>query len=480
MTEPARRADALLLLAVGLAARLGVVAWAGGGAMPGDAEFYRRLAGRIAEGHGYTWLWPDGAVTAAAHYPVGWPALLAGFDGVATTLSGGAPGDALRHPWAAQAFAALVSAFAAPLIHATVARAVPGRRVASVAGALVALHPGLVLYAPALMTEGPTATLLALLALLGTRAAVAGGRSRWWWLVALGVAGGAATLVRPQSIVIAPLFAAAVAATIAAPTLQRRLTSVAAAALLVSAVGVAICAPWTARNCREMGRCALVSMNGGWNLLIGSEPGGGGGWAEVQVPPACRTIWDEAGKDACFGQAARERIAADPVAFARRVPAKLSATFDYAGAGPWWLAASRPDRVGGVAKLVAAVVETAFERLLLLACVIAVGRARPASVVGRALVVVAGVAALQVQAWVAFLALAGALASLGVARRPPVVTFTALAIAATAGVHAVFFGAGRYQLVLFPLLAAVGALALAPRAALGAPPADPGGTSARI
>ena len=41
-----------------------------------DGAFYHTVATRIASGLGYTWLWPDGAVTYAAHYPVGYPAII--------------------------------------------------------------------------------------------------------------------------------------------------------------------------------------------------------------------------------------------------------------------------------------------------------------------------------------------------------------------------------------------------------------------
>ena len=79
--------NVVLASLVGLVARLLLVAWVGGGSMPGDAHFYRILAGRIAEGHGYTWLWPDGAVTFVAHYPVGLPAALAAFKGKLDNLA---------------------------------------------------------------------------------------------------------------------------------------------------------------------------------------------------------------------------------------------------------------------------------------------------------------------------------------------------------------------------------------------------------
>src|SRR5690606_40800520 len=96
----------------------------------------------------------------------------------------------------------------------------------------------------------------------------------------------------------------------------------------------------------------------------------------------------------------------------------------------------------------------------------------------RFAVVVAVVAALQVHAWIAFLALAFALASLGVRGRPLVCPAAGVAIAAAAAVHAVFFGAGRYQLVLFPMLGVVAALAFAARAGRDGP-AGPGDEAPR-
>ncbi len=461
-----RKIDAVGATLLGLLLRLGVVVWAGGGAMPGDAFFYRKLAERLAEGHGYTWLWDDGAVTPAAHYPVGFPALLAAFDR-AISLMGGAAGGALRHPWAAQAFAAVLSAAAIPIVHALVARATPSRRGPAIAALLVALHPGLVLYAPALMSEGPTSTLLAACALCAVRArdassADSGGRHAWGWIALLGITCGAATLVRPQSLVFAPAFAllAMVAMPGAAPRRGARLLRGAGAALVALGLALAACAPWTARNCREMKRCALVSVNGGWNLLIGTAPSAGGGWAELETPDACREVWSEAGKDACFEREARHIILRDPTRWVALAPAKLDATLDYAGAGPWWLHASRPDRFGGRSKVVTASIETLFERLCFLATIVAVARLGPRRAWARFLLVVAGVFALQLHVWPAFLALALACFGLdGRLRGALLAKMTGAAILGTMAVHAAFFGGGRYQVVLFPLLTALASLA---------------------
>jgi hypothetical protein len=139
-----------------------------------------------------------------------------------------------------------------------------------------------------------------------------------------------------------------------------------AAAAIALVAALAVCAPWAARNCARMGRCALVSYNGGWNLLIGADEASTGTWAEIKVPPPCREVWDEAAKDACFGEAARRYIAQHPGAWLALAPKKLAATFDYSGAGAWYLhtasAAAFPER----AKVALGAVETVFERLALL------------------------------------------------------------------------------------------------------------------
>src|SRR5580658_992177 len=87
-----RRSDAGLVMAVAAIVRLGVVAWAST-RFPAveDGHYYDVLARRLASGFGYTWLWPDGAVTYAAHYPVGYPAMLA----LAYTAFGPSPGAAM-------------------------------------------------------------------------------------------------------------------------------------------------------------------------------------------------------------------------------------------------------------------------------------------------------------------------------------------------------------------------------------------------
>jgi hypothetical protein len=77
------------------------------------------------------------------------------------------------------------------------------------------------------------------------------------------------------------------------------------------------------------------------------------------------------------------------------------------------------------------------------------------------------VASLHLHAWVAYIALALCLVTStppgdGAGRPSPLFGLAAAAIASTAFVHAVFFGSGRYALVVFPLVIAVAAFARLP------------------
>jgi hypothetical protein len=227
---------------------------------------------------------------------------------------------------------------------------------------------------------------------------------------------------------------------------------------VITSVAVLTVAPWTLRNCERMGACAFVSVNGGWNLLIGTQREGDGAWSELRVPDGCREVFDEAGKDACFGRAARERIVEAPGAWLSLLPDKLSVTFDYCGAGPWYLHQASPGAFGPRAKWVVGAVETAFERLLLLLALVGAWLLpeKQRQHLVRTVVLGIGLAfVVQRHATPAYFALA---ALLWWRRDRSVVDVaTAGAIVLLAAVHGVFFGAGRYQLVLWPLLCVVAA-----------------------
>jgi len=104
-------------------------------------------------------------------------------------------------------------------------------------------------------------------------------------------------------------------------------------------------------------------------------------------------------------------------------------------------------------------VETVASRLLLLGALFAAARLPgPRTTPRRVVASVGALFAVMVHGWIAYLALAVALALLGaraLGKAPPLVAASAAVVAATLGVHAAFFGAGRYGLVVVPFVAAL-------------------------
>jgi hypothetical protein len=299
------------------------------------------------------------------------------------------------------------------------------------------------------MTEGVTAALLIVATALASRA-----RSGSWRLAALGIAVvmALATLVRPQSLALVPVLGAlAVSGDV---SLRRR----AARATGVTLLTLACLAPWTARNCVRMKRCAVVSLNGGWNLLIGATTTTGG-WQPVSVPPGCATVWDEAEKDRCFERAAIHVILEDPRSWLARMPSKVAMTLDYFGAAPWYLHASNPAAFGPRSEATLAAIETVASRLLLIGALVACGRfdgPRPRA--RRAAALLGAAAALTLHAWIGYMAVVVCVGLLGwrrVSRMPLAVPACVAAIVSTMVVHAVFFGSGRYGLIVAPFVASL-------------------------
>jgi hypothetical protein len=349
---------------------------------------------------------------------------------------------------------ALFGALAAFSVHSLASRS-SSRRAAFVAGMFVALEPALVLYTPALMTEGVAGSLLVAAAAVAastrptrslTRAAVAG--------IVLGVG----VLVRPELLTLAPVIGV-----IAARDGAARVRALGASVAL--AASLCVCLPWTLRNCARLDRCALVSVNGGWNLFIGSSPLGRGGWVSLEsigVPVECRTVFAEAEKDVCFGRAGAKVISADPLAWLALVPSKLGATFDYGTAAAHYLSASNSAVVDDSRKTMIGAAELLGQRVLLLCALVALARSegpwrRVRLVIGAA----SGLFAFLPGAWIAWIGLTVLGVLLG--RRLlgwPAALLAVSTVAVTAAVHAVFFGASRYTLVCLPALAALAGAAV--------------------
>lgn len=447
------RRDVVLVSLVALVARLAVVAWGASFPPAADGAYYHRLAVRLAEGHGYTWAWPDGVVTAAAHYPVGYPAMVA----VGYAIFGARPVVAM----------VLNALFGAAAAGATtdLLRGATSRRLGIAAGIVMALHPALLAYTPALMTEGITAALLVTAAAGARRTGESEGRRRVGALMAVGAVVGIATLVRPQSLAMAPLLGViagwgwGVGRGRGSDANRGWSTgSGIFSALLVTAAAICVCLPWTARNCVRMEKCALVSVNGGWNLAIGAQTDTGA-WQELAVPEPCREVFAEAAKDACFGREARKAIVTDPLTWLRRAPAKLRVTFEYFGGAPWYLHESDRVRFPWNAKVALGTVETVVSRALLAAALVAAARWPGARRRARIAIAAVGfVAALSVAGTLGYVALAVVLLLLGgraLLSGPTVLGATLAALAVTFAVHAVFFGAGRYGLVVVPFVVAL-------------------------
>lgn len=433
--KPAYLRDALWLSGLALLLRAAVVMWAKDRFPPADdGSFYHVVAERIAAGEGYTWLWPDGAVTYAAHYPVGYPALL----GVGYRLFGASPAVGMG-------LNALLGAFAVFAGQRAVLR-FGGRRSALIAGLLLALHPGLVAYTPALMTEGVSAELLVVAAWLTVR--VGFGRGLAWRLLALGACLGLLTLIRPQLVLMAPVFGF-----FAWPGARLELPRRALRALGVSSLAIACCVPWTLRNCARMERCVFVSANGGWNLLIGSAAEANGSWVPIEgpsVPVECRNVFAEAEKDRCFGAAGARNIRQRPLSFLALIPRKLSVTFDYFGAPGHYLHTSNYRAFDESRKVRLGVVETLFERLVLLAAILQLARLAWAKR-GRlrlAVTLPSAMAALLRYGFLGYLGFVlSALCSAKELLKRPLIALAAALVASTALTHALFFGAGRYGFV---------------------------------
>jgi len=446
-----RPKDALLCFCAALLVRAAVVAVAASHFPPvDDGSFYHVVAKRIAQGLGYTWLWPDGAVTHAAHYPVGYPALI----GLFYALFG-------PHVGVAMAVNALLGALAAPAAHVVAAR-VASRGGALIAGLLVAFEPALVAYTPALMTEGVAGALLLSAAAVAVLPAV---RSLWVRAGLAGLVMGVTVLVRPQLVVLGPVLGLFAAGAVAP---RRRLAAVA----LVTLTSLAVCLPWTLRNCEKIERCAFVSANGGWNLFIGSSPLGRGGFTPLErigVPEECRTVFGEGEKDRCFGNAALRTIARAPGAWLALAPKKLGMTFDYGTAAAYYLGASNGDLIGEGEKRMIGAAELVGQRVLVLLGLFALARAPGPR--RRARLILAAISALLLFQPAAFLAFVGLVATallLGgdLFRHGPAL-IAASVVLATALTHAAFFGASRYALVCLPALAALSGSAWFARKASG-------------
>jgi 4-amino-4-deoxy-L-arabinose transferase-like glycosyltransferase len=309
---------ALGLFAFALALRAAVVL-AFGAEPTWDGAFYHRGALSIAEGNGYSE--PaiiDGQPGRApwSHYPVGYSAFIGA---VYAAFGSGQASAPLANAVVGALTASLAFLFAFDVL---------GRRRAQVAGALVALHPGLVLYCTLVMTEPLAGFLVLLTGYLARKV----GPYRFGG-VASGVALAASAFVRPQSLLTGPLLLL-----LFRGSWRRRLAQTA----LAGATCVALLAPWTLRNCVVLDGCALISTNGGWNLAIGalSETGR---FRPLTPEDGCAGVDGPVAQDRCWRQRGWESIQENPWRWLSRIPDKLRHTYNHESFAVAYLAEAHGD-----------------------------------------------------------------------------------------------------------------------------------------
>jgi hypothetical protein len=443
-----------LLFVLALAPRL----WAGfafAGEAVWDGHYYDFGARRIAAGLGYS---DDRSVAGQlvwhpwCHYPVGYSAFLAVFYRV---LGASVATAAVANALVGAALAVATWAVAREGLSTLRARA---------AGLVVALHPGLVLYAALVMSE-PLAALLTLVS---------------FWLVLRfkspgGFAAGAAVLgvaalVRPQALLCAPFLG----------LVLKGGRNWALGALAATAVALVVILPWTVRNCRVMDGCALVSTNAGWNLAIGAFPRATGRFETLRSSDGCREVTGQVQQDRCWLHYGLEQIRARPLRWLSLMPTKLGFTFDQESFAVEYLHEARPDVWSEPLRTQARGMTTFFHRLLLAAAALGavafpLRTRKPGATVQGALLVLAtllGGLALSGDSqpfWplAVFAATVGWLALPGAPPRTPALKLAASLLVTTLAAHAVFFGEDRYHVVVIPVLAMLAAAALRPSAVHG-------------
>lgn len=277
-----------------------------------DGHYYDFGARQIASGVGYA----DEALIGGVpvwhpwcHYPVGYSGFLAGLYAVFGSGQHVAP-----------IANAVVGALVVALTHRVGLCWLSWHR-ALVAAVLCAVNLELIFYSPLVMTE--------LLSTLGPLAAIwiaAAQRSShpWRGAVLSGVVLGLSTLVRPQTILFAPVLGLAFGPG-RTPFSPRSITN----AAIVLGVGLAVVAPWTYRNCRVMDGCAFVSTNGGWNLAIGALPRATGRFETLRASDGCEVVTGQVQQDRCWASVGADMIRSDSQRWLALIPKKLGHCFDH-------------------------------------------------------------------------------------------------------------------------------------------------------
>jgi 4-amino-4-deoxy-L-arabinose transferase-like glycosyltransferase len=443
-----------------------------------DGHYYDFGARHIASGFGYAdEVMRDGQPTwhPWCHYPVGYSGFLAAF----YMLFGAS--HAVAH------FAnALVGGLLAVVTWLLAREALTPRR-AMVAGALVAVHPGLVLYGALLMTEPLSALLVLAGFYVAIRVARSGGSEAGTARRAMiGIGGGAfvlgiAALVRPQALLCVPFLVLVLrAGAEAGAGVGARWRARGVGLIVACGMALVPVLPWTARNCRVMDGCALVSTNAGWNLAIGSFPRATGRFETLRSDDGCREVTGQVQQDRCWLDYGIANIERAPGRWLALIPAKLAFTFDHESFAVEYLHEARPAAWPDDRRALVRGILTSVHRICVVASVLAFlslalplarrgdARARKGRMVqsallaGLALAAYAAFAAGTPTFWPIVLA-ACVLPWLPLPGRPsmpPALLMAVSLLATTVLTHAIFFGEDRYHMVATPVLCLLAAAAL--------------------
>ncbi|MFO0760456.1 MAG: glycosyltransferase family 39 protein [Byssovorax sp.] len=515
--EEAPGGDRLFTLVIALLALLPrlyvAIAWAREPVW--DGHYYDFGARRIAAGLGYS----DDIILDGrpiwhpwCHYPVGY----SGFLGIVYRIFGGGP-------HVATVANALTGALLVAVVH-RLARYATTQRRARIAAILAAASPGLIVYSALLMTEPLAAlgTLAAAWLFARGQAPSVSPRVRMWSIVSSGITLGLTILVRPQSLLCAPalvllaiprrnlsntnspeflaqrrkdaktqeeetsslvrLFCAFAPLRLcvkfksfksshgfAGNPLKRAVVDT----VIATAVAVAVVAPWTARNCRVMDGCALVSTNGGWNLAIGAFPRATGRFETLRGTDGCPIVTGQVQQDRCWLHEGLGWIAGSPGRWIGLMPKKLSFTFDHESFPMGYLGEADPARWPEERKARGREILSGAHRVLLGAAALGVialpihrrWRDRLAQIALLGIALFLGAQSIWADlhpAWplALFIPAAAALPIPGRPRSGGVIGYLAFAIASVALTHAVFFGEDRYHMVVTPALCILAAAAL--------------------
>jgi 4-amino-4-deoxy-L-arabinose transferase-like glycosyltransferase len=415
-----------------------------------DGHYYHYGAERIAAGLGYS---EDVLVNGIAvgkpwcHYPVGYSAFLGG---IYRVFGAGLLVAPLANVLVGTLLVIVCYQFALYYLSETRAR---------VAGALVALHPGLIAYTAVVMTEQLTALLLVAAAYSTVR-----WRDTWRGTVLAGVLVGLGTLVRPASLLFGVVLVCAQ---------PRPWWSALLRGSIATALAVVVVLPWTVRNCRVMDGCAFVSTNGGWNLAIGALTQNGR-YRTLRAADGCPVVTGQVQQDRCWADVGQRIIELDPLGWVARMPKKLAQTYNHESFAIEYLHEANPRDWPSERRQAGRQLLTLFHRLLMLAAALGVvgrprrGDSRLVWVTQSALMLGVGVAAYGGFSsdkhpffWLPLLL--PVVAILPLPGRPAQGASGWLLcglLAMTSLTHAVFFGDDRYHLVVAPALCLLAAALL--------------------